>query len=111
MRIIKDNSNKEIEIKCECCGTIYAKEIKEIIKQKCYTEEDGYYFRTYCPVCGIGVTIYKFGANCKEIIQNWFDEFKEDFVFNVIMTGLLSILIMCVLYLLMFAYMEIASLG
>lgn len=44
-------------------------------------------------------------------IKKLWEEFKEDLVFNIIMSGLLSILYLTIIYFIIWAYMEILSLG
>ena len=44
-------------------------------------------------------------------IKKWWEEFKKDLVFNIIMTGLMSILYLTIIYFIIWAYMEILSLG
>lgn len=45
-----------------------------------------------------------------KVIKKWWEEFKEDLVFNIIMTSLMSILYLLTIYLLIIFYIEVMNL-
>ena len=42
-------------------------------------------------------------------IKEWWNEFKQDLIFNIVMTGLTSILILFTIWMVIIAYMEMTK--